>query len=141
MQFVFPTAKTKRYQFPTHINDLVLDRAEAKTSEVFVVVLKPGGAPPLHKHNDTEQIFYLLKGKGILRIGAAEKKFPVRPGDVVRIPPKTLHSIQCTSRGPLRYLAIDCFVNGRPANEPTWDSHVKVLCRQLGWDYRQVINQ
>jgi mannose-6-phosphate isomerase-like protein (cupin superfamily) len=138
MQFVFSTAKTKRYRFPTHINDLVIDRAAAETSEVFVVVLKPGEAPPLHQHDDTEQIFYLLEGKGVLRIGAAKKKFSVKPGDVIRVPPKTLHSIQCTGRRPLRYLAIDCFLNGRPATEPTWDAHVKVLCRQQGWDYQQV---
>jgi mannose-6-phosphate isomerase-like protein (cupin superfamily) len=138
MQFVFSTRKTKRYRFPTHSNDLVIDRAAAETSEVFVVVLKPGEAPPLHQHDDTEQIFYLLEGKGVLRIGAAKKKFSVEPGDVIRVPPKTLHSIQCTGRRPLRYLAIDCFLNGRPAAEPTWDAHVKVLCRQQGWDYQQV---
>jgi len=139
MQFIFPTARTKRYQFPTHINDLVVDRAEAETSEVFVVVLKPGGAPPLHRHDDTEQVFYVLEGRGRLRMGAAGRTYPVRPGDVVRIPPKALHSIQCTGSRPLRYLAIDCFLNGRPAGEPTWDSHVKVLCRQQGWDYRKVV--
>jgi len=139
MQFVFPTSKTKRYQFPTHINDLVLDRAHAHTSEVFVVVLTPGGAPPLHRHDDTEQIFYVLDGRGMLRIGSARKKYPVQKGDVVRIPPKTFHSIQCAGRKPLRYLCVDCFINGRPKKEPTWDSHVKVLCQQQGWDYRKVI--
>ena len=138
MKFVFPTSKTKRYRFPTHVNDLVVDRAESETSEVFVVVLEPGEAPPLHQHDDTEQVFYILEGRGVLRIGAKRKSFPVQPSDVVRIPPRTLHSIQCHGRKPLRYLAVDCFVAGRPAAEPTWDSHVKVLCRQQGWDYRQV---
>ena len=46
MRFVFSTAEVKRYRFPTHINDLVVDRADAQTSEVFVVVLEPGEAPP-----------------------------------------------------------------------------------------------
>ena len=135
MKFVFPTSKVQRYQFPTHINDLVVDRADAETSEVFVVVIEPGKAPPLHKHDDTEQIFYILKGKGVLSIGEKRKKFPVQPADVVRIPPHTLHSIQCTSKKPLVYLAIDCFLAGRPKNEPTWDSHAKAICKQNGWDY------
>jgi len=52
MKYVFDTSNTKRYKFPTHINDLVMDRAEATTSEVFIVVLEPGQAPPLHKHED-----------------------------------------------------------------------------------------
>ena len=138
MQFVFPTVRTRRYRFPTHINDLVMDRAEAATSEVFVVILKPGEAPPLHRHDDTEQVFYILEGKGTLHIGAARKKFPVKPGDVVRIPPKTLHSIRAIGRRRLKYLAIDCFLRGRPKTEPTWDAHVKVLCRQQGWDPSKV---
>ncbi|HTV38952.1 MAG TPA: cupin domain-containing protein [Candidatus Sulfotelmatobacter sp.] len=135
MKFVFPTFKVQRYQFPTHINDLVVDRADAETSEVFVVVIEPGKAPPLHQHDDTEQIFYVLEGDGVLSIGAKRKKFTVKPGDVVRIPPHTLHSIQCTGKKPLTYLAIDCFLSGRPKNEPTWDSHAKAICRQNGWDY------
>lgn len=139
MKYVFPTSQVKRYQFPTHINDLVVDRAEAQTSEVFVVVIEPGKAPPLHQHGDTEQIFYILEGNGILSIGADRKTQPVRPGDVVRIPPTTLHSIQCESSTPLRYLAVDCFTAGRPAEEPTWDSHARVLCRQQGWDYEKVL--
>ena len=139
MQYVFPASKTKRYRFPTHVNELVLDRAEAKTSEVFMVVLQPGEAPPLHRHEDTEQIFYILEGKGVLRIGKAEKKYPVEPGDVVRIPPKALHSIQCTGKRALRYLAVDCFLNGRPKDERTWNAHVKVLCQQQGWEYRRVV--
>jgi quercetin dioxygenase-like cupin family protein len=137
MQFVFPTSEVQRYQFPTHINDLVVDRADAKTSEVFVVVIEPGKAPPLHQHDDTEQIFYMLKGRGVLSIGANRKKYPVAPGDVVRIPPRTLHSIQCTGKKPLTYLAIDCFLRGRPKNEPTWDSHARAICKQNGWDYAQ----
>ena len=44
MQFVFPTSQTRHYSFPTHVNDLVVDRADAATSEVFLVVLAPGQA-------------------------------------------------------------------------------------------------
>lgn len=139
MQYVFPTSKVKRYRFPTHVNELVIDRANAATSEVFVVVLQPGEAPPLHKHGDTEQIFYVLDGAGVLSIGAKRKTFPVRVGDVVRIPPKMFHSIRCRGKKSLCYLAVDCFVGGRPRKEPTWDSHVKVLCKQQGWDYQAVV--
>jgi len=160
MQFVFSTSQAKRYRFPTHVNDLVVDRADSRTSEVFIVVLEPGEAPPLHKHDDTEQVFYILEGEGILRTGTrlyasgngvkrqtqfrAKRKplreHAVRTADVIRIPPSVLHSIQCTGEKPLRYLAVDCFVGGRPEAEPTWDSHVKVLCRERGWDYHRVVN-
>lgn len=138
MQFVFPTSQTRHYSFPTHVNDLVVDRADAATSEVFLVVLAPGQAPPLHQHDDTEQIFYILEGEGILRTGAGQQEHAVHAADVVRIPPSVLHSIQCTGKNPLRYLAVDCFPGGRPTKEPTWNSHVKVLCLKQGWDYDQV---
>jgi mannose-6-phosphate isomerase-like protein (cupin superfamily) len=138
MRYVFSTRETVRYQFPTHINDLVLDRAEAATSEVFIVVLQPGEAPPLHKHDDTKQIFFILSGKGRLEIGPGRQQHYVEPGDVVRIPSSTLHRIECVGGEALRYLAIDCFINGRPKDEPTWDSHVKVVCANNGWRFGDV---
>jgi len=139
MQYVFNTRNPKRYRFPTHVNDLVMDRADAATSEVFIVELTPGEAPPLHHHDDTEQIFHVLEGSGRLTIGAEGMTFAVAPGDVVRIPPNTPHSIECLGDTTLRYLAVDCFLNGRPAVEPTWQDHVRVVCAQQGWRFEDVI--
>ena len=80
MQYVFTTEKLTRYQFPTHTTDLVMDRTQAACSEVFVVVLRPNQAPPLHKHEDTEQIFHIFAGHGVLTIGEQKQQFPSRPG-------------------------------------------------------------
>lgn len=139
MEYVFSTKETKRYRFPTHINDLVMDRSQARSSEVFVVVLGPGEAPPLHRHDDTEQIFYVLEGRGRLEIGGESEDYLVSPGDVVRIPPSTLHAIHCAGETELRYLAIDCFPGGRPGAEPTWDDHVRAVCREQGWNFDDVL--
>ncbi len=140
VQYVFETKNLKRYRFPTHTNDLVMDRALAKTSEVIIVVLEPGEAPPLHKHDDTEQIFYLIEGHGALTIGKEGKTFPVKTGDVVRIPPSTFHKIVAEGGLRMRYVGVDCFVGGRPVAEPTWDDHIKVLCAQNGWDFKKVLS-
>lgn len=137
-RYVFSTAETIRYRYPTHVNDLVLDRVEAATTEVFVVVLEPGEAPPLHRHDDAEQIFYVLDGTGVLTIGEPAQQFGVKPGDVVRIPPSALHSIKCDSATTLRYLSVDAFVGERNLSEPTWDDHVKALCDRFGWNFDQV---
>lgn len=83
-RYVFSTTDTIRYRYPTHVNDLVLDRAEAATTEVFIVVLEPGEAPLLHQHDDTEQIFYIMEGIGTLTIGDPAQQFNVKPEDVVR---------------------------------------------------------
>jgi oxalate decarboxylase/phosphoglucose isomerase-like protein (cupin superfamily) len=62
----------------------------------------------------------------------------LEPGDLVRIPPGTLHRVPCVGDEPLRYLVIDCFPGGRPANEPTWESHVRAVCAANGWSFDEV---
>lgn len=137
-RYVFSTTETIRYRYPTHVNDLVIDRVETATTEVFVVVLESGEAPPLHRHDDAEQIFFIMQGTGLLTVGDPVQTFAVKSGDVVRIPPHTLHSIKCDGEATLRYLSVDAFVGEKNPSEPTWDDHVKTLCNRFGWDFDQV---
>ena len=129
MNYVFSTEKPQRYRFPTHINDLVMDRSQAVASEVFIVVIEPGGAPPLHQHDDTEQVFYVLEGAGDWK--SARKRTP-SPSNRATLCAFRRHTAQDprTSSDALRYLAIDCFPAARPAAEPTWDDHVRVVCAE-----------
>lgn len=139
MNYVFSTRDTIVYRFPTHVNELVLDRSEATVTEVFIVVLEPGEAPPLHRHPDTEQIFYVIEGEAELRIGPdAAESYRVKPGDVARIPPDTWHKIINDGGGPVRYLSVDAFPGARPAAEPTWDDHVHGICAAQGWDFAAI---
>jgi mannose-6-phosphate isomerase-like protein (cupin superfamily) len=140
LQFVFGTEKLKRYQFPTHMNDLVVDRAKSSFSEVFLVVIEPNHAPPFHKHDENEQIFYVISGTGTLTIGEKKDQFPVKPGDVVRIPVSTYHSIKSNALETLRYLCVDCFSEKLKA-EPTWDDHVRAMCVMNNWDYSKVVSE
>jgi len=142
MRYVFSITDTVRYRFPTHENEIVLDRSESTVTEVFIVVLEPGEAPPLHKHPDTEQVFYILEGEAELRIGpGAAERFRVKPGDVVRIPPDTWHMIDNDGRVPVRYVSIDAFLGARPTDEPTWDDHVRGVCAAQGWDFASIKRQ
>ncbi len=138
-QIVFETKNLKRYKFPTHINDLVIDRTQASFSEVFMVEVEPGKSVHHHKHDDTEQIFYMIKGSGVLLIGEEKKEFHIKPGDVVRIPVSYYHSIRNDYETTLRYLSIDCFGSKLP-DENSWDDHVKVMCETNGWDYEEVVS-
>jgi mannose-6-phosphate isomerase-like protein (cupin superfamily) len=138
MKHVRNQSDTRHYRFPTHTNDLIFDRAEAQASESFFVVLEPGEAPPRHKHDDTEQIFYIIEGRGVLRIGERDEAQPVAPGDVVLVPARTWHSIR-SEGGPLRYLAVDCFLSDRARQEATWDEHARAMCKERGWDYASVV--
>jgi len=139
MDYVFSTTDTKRYRFPTHTNELVMCRSAAQCSEVFIVVLEPGEAPPMHRHDDTEQIFYIIEGEGLLEIGGETEKYAVKAGDSVRIPVSTDHRIHCQGDKPLRYFAVDCFPGGRPTDEPTWDVHARANCDKFSWDYEEVV--
>nr|MBC7245350.1 cupin domain-containing protein [Chloroflexota bacterium] len=139
--YVYGPAFITRYRFPTHINDLILDRAESDAAEAFFVIVEPGTAAPLHVHHDVEQIFYVLEGTGILQIGSDNPQYyAIKSGDLVYIPCHTFHSTRCDGEQPLRYLSVDCFISGKPADEPTWDSHVQRLCEQMGWDFAQIRN-
>jgi mannose-6-phosphate isomerase-like protein (cupin superfamily) len=138
-QYVFSVHKTVTYHFPTHKIELVMDRSKAATSEAFMVVLQPGEAPPLHIHHDTEQVFYVLEGSGELQTGVdAGQRFPLGAGDLLRIPPGTHHRVLCKGDEPLKYLSVDCFLNGCPAAEPTWESHLRVVCQENGWNFDEV---
>jgi mannose-6-phosphate isomerase-like protein (cupin superfamily) len=139
MRYVFKTDETTTYRFPTHTNLLVMDRSEATASESFISVMEPGEGPPLHRHDDTEQVFFVLSGRGRLEIGPnADDHGPLVPGDLVRIPPGTLHRVPCVGDEPLRYLVVDVFPGGRPPHEPTWESHVRVVCDANGWSFGDV---
>ncbi len=131
---VFSLESGKRYRFPTHVNDLILDRSQAERCEIFVVVLEEGESPPLHKHPEMEQVYYMIEGTGILHMGkAGRSKAKVSPGKVIHVPRNMPHSLSNTGKGVVRYLAVDVFVR-RKASEPTWDSHVRNVCAQFGWD-------
>ena len=136
---VFGTEKLTRYRFPTHITDLVVDRAQAACSEVFVVVIRPQHASPLHRHGDMEQIFYVLAGHGTLTIGEQRQEFPVKAGDVVRVPIDAWHSIRAEGDEDLKYLSVDCFGSSLPKAELTWDEHIRAVCREQGWDFSQAV--
>jgi quercetin dioxygenase-like cupin family protein len=134
-QYVFHPDDAFRYRFPTHTNDLIMDRADGAASEAFFVVLEPGEAPPLHTHHEAEQVFFVLEGQGEMGVGPdAAERHPLRPGDFVRTPPGVPHQVRCTGDSRFVYLSIDCFTAGPPAEEPTWDSHVAVMCATIGWD-------
>lgn len=45
-----------------------------------------------HSH-PTDEVYLVFGGNGYCRIG--EERFPVSPGDVVRIPPGEYHTMEC----------------------------------------------
>lgn len=71
-------------------------------------IVPPGKAAwPFHSHLVNEELVFVLSGHGELRFGA--NRYPLRPGDVVGMPPggtEHAHQILNNSGDELRYLAI-----------------------------------
>lgn len=138
---LFSTAniETEGYYFPTHDNLLVMDRSNAETAEAFIVQIAPGKFTHRHVHDDTEQLFYVLSGKGKLvleRLGRKET-FDLLETNFVHVPRNCYHQTFCEGTDSLRYLAIDCFPNGHNPNEATWDVHARAVCDMNKWDYTE----
>jgi len=143
MRYIFSTRDTTRYRFPPdrhgvgiHTNYLIMDRSDAMTSEAFWTVLEPGQSPPVHVHPELEQLLYVTEGAGELTVGSAT--LPLAVGDLVRVPVGMPHAVAARGGGRVVYLTVDCFLAGRPSDEPSWDSHVRAQCAEEGWSFEEV---
>jgi mannose-6-phosphate isomerase-like protein (cupin superfamily) len=62
--------------------------------------LEPGQATQRHYHRASEEIYFVLEGRGRMELDGDERE--VGPGDAVLIPPGARHQI--TALEPLRFL-------------------------------------
>jgi uncharacterized cupin superfamily protein len=72
-----------------------------------VAIVPPGKRVfPYHQHSAQEELFFILEGRGSIRLGA--RTLPIRQGDFISIPPGpgSAHQIINDSEAPLRYLAV-----------------------------------
>ena len=90
---------------------------KAKFLTTMVTEIMPGVSTTLHSH-EPEQIYYILKGKGLMRV--ADEKEYVKEGDCIFIPPNLPHTLDNDGEEPLRYFC---------ANAPSVD--IKEL--EEGW--------
>jgi uncharacterized cupin superfamily protein len=71
-------------------------------------VVPPGKSScPFHSHRGEEEMFFIVRGRGLLRYGGETR--PVRAGDIICCPtggPETAHQIVNDSDDELAYLSI-----------------------------------
>jgi mannose-6-phosphate isomerase-like protein (cupin superfamily) len=65
-------------------------------------VVPPGAITHLHKHLQSEEIYHVLSGVGIMTLG--DEQFGIKAGDTVCIMPGTLHKVKNTGATSLKIL-------------------------------------
>lgn len=85
----------------------VLLRHEDVSSQLMFlneVYVASGERLEAHQHEDMEEIFYFLDGKGIMQVGKDVQ--PVTAGDRVIVPMKTMHILENTGEAEMKFI---CF--------------------------------
>jgi mannose-6-phosphate isomerase-like protein (cupin superfamily) len=81
---------------------MLIARDETERIELGYVSRLNGESTPLGFHDDEEEIYVILKGRAILKLGDEEKE--VSAGDTVYVPRCTEHRMRCISDEKLEYL-------------------------------------
>jgi mannose-6-phosphate isomerase-like protein (cupin superfamily) len=63
----------------------------------------PGSEQGLHRHSDNEQVYVIVRGRGVMKAGGEEQE--VGPGTMVFIPPGTDHAIRNTGSDTLTFVS------------------------------------
>ena len=85
----------------------VIDEATVGSKRLIVAVrvLEPGQVVEPHKHEKEEQLYIVISGKGIVKIGDEERE--VGPLDVVYIPTGMEHSTKAIGDEALKYVYVE----------------------------------
>jgi mannose-6-phosphate isomerase-like protein (cupin superfamily) len=90
------------------LGSLVTVKAAAAQTRGRLTVVEfvnpPGFAPPVHRHLDEDEMFYVLSGSAEFRCG--DDTFEAGPGDFVLLPVGVPHTFLVDAAQPLRTLQI-----------------------------------
>jgi quercetin dioxygenase-like cupin family protein len=75
----------------------------AKNITLNYIVFAAGQEFPQHEHGESEDVFVILEGSGVLKQGEEER--PIEAGDVVYVPAGEVHG---TIAGPEGMVCISC---------------------------------
>jgi mannose-6-phosphate isomerase-like protein (cupin superfamily) len=84
----------------------LIDRTTSEITQCSLAeeVLPPGRAVTPHHHNQTEEIYYILSGRGWMTVG--DEKREVSAGDAIYVPRGHRHTLENTGAEPIRLLVV-----------------------------------
>ncbi len=82
---------------------IVYPEMGAKHITLNYIAFSAGQEFPQHDHGESEDVFVILEGSGVLKQGKSER--PIKAGDVVYVPAGEVHG---TIAGPQGMVCISC---------------------------------
>ncbi len=87
----------------SEIRELMHPGHHGNRAQSLAEAVVPAGARTLlHRHRESEELYHVTAGEGILTLGS--EKLKVSPGDTALIPPGTPHCIEATGAEALHIL-------------------------------------
>ena len=77
-------------------------KSSLKAQSLAEATLKPGQSTEKHLHVRAEEVYYVLKGRGLMEIGQVKQE--IGPGDGVAIPPGSEHKLTNTGEENMVFL-------------------------------------
>ncbi len=81
---------------------LAYRNSTCKTMSLAEATIYPGKHTECHRHDKTEEIYYILSGLGRIRVNGEERE--IAAGDAVFLPPSATHQTWNTGDVPLVFL-------------------------------------
>jgi mannose-6-phosphate isomerase-like protein (cupin superfamily) len=97
----------KKYEFGSNTTILLLDRTETNRSEFVLVEWPAGNKGAMVAHQEKEQTFFVLEGKGSVTIGNETEA--VKPGDIIFVPRNIAHTT-AAGKDTLKYLCLNSMI-------------------------------
>jgi mannose-6-phosphate isomerase-like protein (cupin superfamily) len=87
----------------SEIRELLAHRNSCIRNQTLAEARLPVGASTTpHYHTATEEIYYILEGRGLMRVKQEMRE--VGPGDAIAIPPGAEHQIAALGPDPMKFL-------------------------------------
>jgi mannose-6-phosphate isomerase-like protein (cupin superfamily) len=85
------------------VSYLLLAPGRSRNLAITWVEGAPGSRQGVHAHPDSEQVYVIVRGRGVMTVGGEEQE--VSAGTLVLVPPGAGHAILNTGDGPLVFVS------------------------------------
>ncbi len=72
-------------------------------------IIYPTGTTTGHSHDDMEEVYYVVMGKGVMVVG--DDEYDIRQGDALYVPPGEFHTTKQRGNLPLIVVWVTCKVD------------------------------